>query len=145
MQNNELTREKDQIQKLAQRARALIARTLCLETSDAFSLMLGYNGFCLQIEIIELHPVLVINLSRQLSRFPASRTLRIVNVMNLKTPHGSHAVNMIEGSYSYRCAHWIDDGFTRELFLRILHSCANEASRAYARLDNARETIDEND
>jgi hypothetical protein len=119
---------------LAGQARSLVSQTLPIEDADESSLVLGYDGFRLQIAFSELHPLMVLCLARVLGRPGNRKDSLVVNELNLKSVLGSHAVNTEAGCYFFRTAHWLDAELTKPRFLEILARGAEEAGRAYRRL-----------
>jgi hypothetical protein len=119
---------------LAGHARALVSETLPIEDADKSSLILGYDGFRLQIAFSELHPLMVFCLARALGRPGSRKDSLTVNELNLTCVLGSHAVNNESGCYFFRTAHWLDAELTKPRFLELLERGAEEAGRAYRRL-----------
>jgi len=134
MENTINTRERARRKELAVKARALITQTLPVEDADESSLMLGYNGFYLQIAFSELHPLMVFYLARAVDRPQVRNDVTIVKELNLKGVLGSHALNTEAGCYSYREAHWLDTELSRARFLERLSRGAEEAGRGYVQL-----------
>ena len=134
MENTINIQERARRRELAEQARTLITKEMPVEDADEFSLMLGYNGFYLQIVFSELHPLMVFYLARSLNRPNCRDNPRIINELNLKAVLGSHAVNTEVGCYSFRSAHWLDTELTMERFLEMLERGAEEANRAYSQL-----------
>lgn len=123
--------------KLSDQARATIVRTLTVEDEDEYSLMLGYDGFYLQVAFSSFHPLMVFYLARGLDRPSTQNDKKIINELNLKSVLGSHALNDEVGCYSYRSAHWLDAELSEDRFLEILGRCTEEAMRAYSRFKSA--------
>lgn len=119
---------------LSDQARATIVRALPIEDADDESVMLGYDGFYLQIAFSQLHPLMVFYLARGLDRPSTQKDKRLINDLNLKSVLGSHALNDEVGCYSYRAAHWLDTEITEARFLEILGRCVEEAARGYSHL-----------
>ena len=139
MSNTINSKERARRRELTGQARSLITRTLPIEDADESSLMLGHNGFYLQIAFSELHPLMVICMACPLNGPGVVKDLRIINILNLKCVLGSHAVNMEAGCYSFRAALWLDTELTRSRFLEILDRCTEEAVRAFAQLTHRSE------
>lgn len=130
--------EQSRRKQLSDRARDTIVHTLPVQDADETSIMLGYDGFYLQIAFSEFHPLMVFYLARGLDRPGTVSDRRLINELNLRSVLGSHALNDEIGCYSYRSAHWLDAELTKPRFLEILRRCADEAARGYNRLVNAR-------
>jgi len=139
MKNTINTKERVRRRELASQARNLVTQTLPVEDADENSLILGYNGFYLQIAFSELHPLMVFYLARALNRPGTRKDTQIVNELNLKSVLGSHAVNTEAGCYSYRAVHWLDTALTKPRFLEILERSAGEAGQAYQQLIRGKE------
>ena len=125
--------EQNRRKELSDQARAIIVSTLPIEDEDESSLMLGYDGFYLQVAFSSLHPLMVFYLARGLDRPSTHKDKQLINELNLKSVLGSHALNDEVGCYSYRSAHWLDTELSRERFLEMLGRCTEEALRAYGR------------
>lgn len=133
-----LSHQKQKYRKqLSEQARATIVHALPVEDADDSCVMMGYDGFFLQIAFSQLHPLMVFYLARGLNRPSTQKDRRLINDLNLKSVLGSHALNDEVGCYSYRTAHWLDCELTAERFLEILERCTEEAERAYNQLTEA--------
>ena len=119
---------------LSEQARSTIIKTLPVEDEDESSLMLGYEGFYLQIAFSALHPLMVLYLARSLNRPSTQRDRKLINEMNLRGVPGSYAINDDVGCYSYRAACWLDTELSRARFLEILGRLTEEAARGYHQL-----------
>jgi len=119
---------------LAGQARTLITQIMPVEDADETSLILGYEGFYLQIAFSELHPLMVFYLAKSLERPGSRKVSQIINEINLQSVLGSHAVNTEAGCYSYRTAHWLDAELTKGRFFEMLERSAYEAGWAYSKL-----------
>lgn len=136
--DDHLSRQEQKRRKeLSDQARATIVRALPVEDADDSCVMLGFEGFYLQIAFSPLHPLMVFYLARGLDRPSTQKDRRLINDLNLKSVLGSHALNDEVGCYSYRTAHWLDCELTAERFLEMLERCAEEAKRAYSQLAEA--------
>lgn len=126
--------EQERRRNLSDQVRATVVRTLPVEDADDASVMLGYNGFYLQIAFSPLHPLMVFYLARGMERTSTQKDRRLVNDLNLKCVLGSHALNDEVGCYSYRATHWLESELSEPRFLEILGRCAEEAMRGYGQL-----------
>jgi hypothetical protein len=133
------TKERVHRRALADKARALIARTLPVSDADGSSLTSDCGGFHMQIAFSELHPLMAFCLARALNRPSSAKDVRLINELNLRGVLGSHAVNAEAGCYSYRAVHWLDTELTEARFLEILKRSMEEAERAYAELTRGSE------
>lgn len=128
------TPERVRRKELAGQARTLITQIMPVEDADETSLILGYEGFYLQIAFSELHPLMVFYLAKSLERPGSRKVSQLINEINLKSVLGSHAVNTEAGCYSYRTAHWLDTELTKLRFFEMLERSAYEADWAYSQL-----------
>lgn len=133
--------EQKRRRQLSDQARATIVRALPAEDADDSCVMMGYDGFYLQIAFSPLHPLMVFYLARGLDRPSSQKDRKMVNELNLKSVLGSHALNDEVGCYSYRAAHWLDSELTAERFLEMLERCTEEAKRAYSQLAEAHPSL----
>jgi len=137
--DDRLSRQEQKRRKeLSDQARATIVRALPVEDADDSCVMLGYDGFYLQIAFSPLHPLMVFYLARGLDRPSTQKDRRLINDLNLKSVLGSHALNDEVGCYSYRVAHWLDTELTKTRFLEILGRCTEEAARGYGQIMKSR-------
>ena len=111
------------------KTRLLMTQTLPVDDSDETSLMLGYNGFYMQVSFYKVQPLIVVHLARALSRRVNSKDVQFINEMNLKCVLGCHAINTEISCYSYRTTHWLDVELTRERILEMLECDVDEAER----------------
>ena len=130
--------EQERRKQLSDRARATIVSAFPVQDSDESNVILVYGEFYLQIAFSAFHPLMVFYLARSLDRPSTSCDRMLINELNLKSVLGSHALNDEVGCYSYRAAHWLDAELTRQRLMEILSRCADEATRGYGRLMEAR-------
>ena len=135
MNENQSERSCKEYRELAVQARTLIIETLPVEESDEFSVMLGYQGFFMQIVFSNVYPLIILNMARQLNHAPGKGDARIIYILNMNDLLGSHTVNPESRIYLYRTVRHLDKGFSKKRLLEILEYSAGEANQAYNQLE----------
>ena len=118
-------------QELVKNTREMIKNALPIYDEDETSLMLDFNGFCLQIAFAPLHPLMVFTMVQVVKASVSMKNISRINQMNLTSILGCHALNSEAGYYSYRSTHWLETGITPERFFEILERCYEEAVSAF--------------
>ena len=119
---------------LVEKARRLIAGLLKLDLEEDGSLTGFCMGFFLVISFSELHPLMVVTLSKPYTLRVDINTYRALNRSNLNSILGSHIINHDIGCYSFRATQWLLSDLTEVDFSRFLSRCLSAAEKGFSAL-----------
>ena len=124
----------DEHQRRVTKTRSAIRMAMTVLDEDETSMLLRHPQYYLQVSFSLPHPLMVIGLARELA-FPCSgRQWEAINMLNLHSILGCHAINDDLGCYTYRATQWLDTDMDSARFLEILGRCAEEADKGYRQL-----------
>ena len=119
---------------LVENARSVISSQLELDLEEDGSLTGFYTGFFLVISFSELHPLMVVTLSKPYSLRVDVNTYRALNRTNISSILGSHSINNDVGCYSFRATQWLWSAMTEADFRLFLSRCQSAAEKGYTAL-----------
>ena len=119
---------------LIEKARRVITGLLDLDLEEDGSLTGFYTGFFLVISFSELHPLMVVTLSKPYALRVDVNTYRALNRTNISSILGSHSLNNDVGCYSFRATQWLWSAMTDGDFRLFLSRCQSAAEKGYTAL-----------
>lgn len=117
---------------LVENARSVISSQLELDLEEDGSFTGFYAGFFLAVSFSDLHPLMVVTLSRPFTFRADINTYRALNRTNLSNILGSHIINNDVGCYSFRATQWLFSAMTGAEFRLFLSRCQYDAEKGYA-------------
>ena len=117
---------------LVDNARNIICNQIDMDLEEDGSLTGIYAGFFLAVSFSELHPLMVVTLSRPYAFKANISTYRALNRINLNSILGSHTISNDVGCYSFRTTQWLFSAMTDDEFRLFLSRCQYDAEKGYA-------------
>lgn len=111
-------------------ARKLVTECMQIEAVEDGAMMTRFHNFFLQISFSELHPLAVFCFAKPVSILGEEVRSKL-NMLNLKSIYGAHAVNEDGNCYIYRAAFWLEGELNKSRLFEILDRFSEEANKGF--------------